>query len=206
MRLLIIGSGGFGRELFAWIKSSPKFVMKNNIQNISFLSEDIPEIPVLGDHLGSINNFQFRKDDRYLCAIGSSLIRKEIVEKLRNKCEPLSFIHDSVIKGSRVRIGKGSIICPGVVLTSNIEIGDCVQIHIGSMISHDDNIADYATISPGCTIAGNVFLDQGVFLGVNVSIIPGIKIGKWSLIGAGSTVVRNIPHNKKAYGNPAKIR
>ena len=50
-----------------------------------------------------------------------------------------------------------------------------------------------------------VVIKENVWIGSNVSILPGVTIGKNSVIGAGSVVTKNIPENVVAYGNPCKI-
>ena len=52
----------------------------------------------------------------------------------------------------------------------------------------------------------NTYIEDEASLGANSTIIAGITIGKFSLVGAGSVVTKNIPSNCLAYGNPAKIK
>lgn len=61
----------------------------------------------------------------------------------------------------------------------------------------DDSICD--------TIALPVTIEDGVWIGGNVTVLPGITIGKNSVIGAGSVVVKDIPANSIAVGNPCKV-
>lgn len=51
-----------------------------------------------------------------------------------------------------------------------------------------------------------VFIGNNVWLGAGVIIMPGVKIGDNSVIGAGSVVTRDIPENCVAYGNPCRVR
>lgn len=52
---------------------------------------------------------------------------------------------------------------------------------------------------------GVVFIDDGVWIGNDVIILPNVHIGKKSIIGAGSVVTKNIPEFCIAVGNPAKV-
>ena len=61
-------------------------------------------------------------------------------------------------------------------------------------------------IGPQSAIAGNVKIEEGSFLGVGCKVIPEIRIGSHSVIGAGAVVIENIPNNSVAVGVPAKIR
>ena len=66
-------------------------------------------------------------------------------------------------------------------------------------------IGDYAHLAPGCTLGGDVTLGEVAFLGIGARVIPGIRIGRWSVIGAGSVVTKDIPDNCTAVGVPAKV-
>jgi len=50
-----------------------------------------------------------------------------------------------------------------------------------------------------------IVLEENVWLGANVVILPGITVGKNSIVGAGSIVTKDIPSNSIAVGNPAKV-
>ena len=52
---------------------------------------------------------------------------------------------------------------------------------------------------------GGIFIDDGVWIGNDVIILPNVHIGKKSIIGAGSVVTINIPEFCIAVGNPAKV-
>ena len=50
-----------------------------------------------------------------------------------------------------------------------------------------------------------VFVDDGVWIGNDVIVLPNVHIGKKSIIGAGSVVTKDIPEYCIAVGNPAKV-
>ena len=83
-----------------------------------------------------------------------------------------------------------------------IEIGDNVtiapRVHI---LAHDASTFNYV----GYTKIGKVNIEDNVFIGANSTILPGVKIGKNAIIGAGSVVTKDIPENSIAVGNPAKV-
>jgi len=115
-----------------------------------------------------------------------------------------NLVHPSVIKSSYIEMKRGIIICAGNILTVNISIGNHVIINLDCTVGHDVVIKDYCTIAPSANISGNVELDEGCDFGTNASTIQSVKIGKWSVIGAGAVVVNDIPPNCTAVGTPAK--
>ena len=66
-------------------------------------------------------------------------------------------------------------------------------------------IGDYVTVSPGTHISGNVTVRTGGNIGTGVNIINRLEIGEWSVIGAGSTLIRDVPPNTTVVGVPGKV-
>lgn len=85
-----------------------------------------------------------------------------------------------------------------------IEIQDEVVIAAGvRLVSHDSS---YVNIVGDLPIKyGKITIEKNAYIGVNAVILPGVTIGKCSLIGAGAVVNRNIPPYTVAAGNPVKI-
>ena len=85
-----------------------------------------------------------------------------------------------------------------------IEIQDGVVLAAGvRIVSHDSS---YANVFSNLPIKfGRVIIKNNAYIGVNSIILPGVSIGEYSLIGAGSLVNKNVPPYSIAVGNPAKI-
>lgn len=206
--LYIIGAGGLGRDV-AWLVErinavTPTWNLKGFIDdNITIHGTLQDEYLVIGDcdYLRSVS-----QEAWVVCAVGSAKARKKIIKKLE-KCKNIKFatlIDPSVLCSNRVSIGEGSVICAGTILTVNISIGSHVIISVDCTIGHDDVIQDFVTIYPSVNISGNVAVGECAELGTGMQIIQGKNIGKESIVGAGSVVVRDIPEKCTAVGSPAK--
>jgi acetyltransferase-like isoleucine patch superfamily enzyme len=57
---------------------------------------------------------------------------------------------------------------------------------------------------PAVNLGGGVHLEEGVYIGTNATILPGVKVGAWSVIGAGAVVTRDVPPHETWVGVPAK--
>ena len=111
------------------------------------------------------------------------------------------------------KVGKKVFIGYGVWLDFNyahlIEIGD--NVHITNMcllLCHQRDIDQYAVGDDSSTLPykkDKIIIEDGVMIGMNTTIMPGVRIGKGSIIGAKSLVVDDIPPWTVAAGNPAKI-
>ena len=204
--IIIVGAGGFGRELLQWIKDINKVESRWKIKG--FIDDNLEALKNYEcDYkvLGKIKEWKPGKKEIFSCAIAEPKIKEKVVCFLREKgADFASVIHPNTIIGNFNKIGEGLIMCPRSALTVNTKVGNFVTI-LASSIGHDTNIGDYTTISSHCGISGKTKLGKRVFIGSNATIVPGKLIGDDVYIGAGSVVIRNIKENKKVFGNPARI-
>lgn len=128
----------------------------------------------------------------------------------------------------RLRLGKESLIEASAVVCTwhgDVTLGDCASVGVGSIVIGPVRIGENSACSQYCFISGQShhyedvsvsFLRQGfkidpvvigknVWIGSNCVILPGVKVGDNSIIGAGSTVVKDVPPYTVVCGKPAKI-
>ena len=115
-----------------------------------------------------------------------------------------NFVHPNV-NLDMVSLGIGIYIQENVVLQANVKIGNNTAINANSIVSHETKLGNTVFLAPGCHLAGCITVEDGVFIGVGAIVMPRLKIGKWSVIGAGSVVIRDVPPYSIVAGNPAKI-
>lgn len=139
-----------------------------------------------------------------------------------------SLIHKTATIGKNFKIGAFCIIQADVIIGDDVTIKNYVEIrkksYIGNNVSMGSRItlAEETVISNDCVIKyGCVFTDtpklgdpqrlpciiqEGVKMGANVVVMPGVVIGKGATIGACSQVRRDVPNREVWYGNPAKAK
>lgn len=203
--IVIIGAGGFGREVAWLIEDINKENKEWNFLGFVDDNEEIQGKEINGYKV--VGNIEWLKNQELYVvnAIGDPIIKKKVMERLqgsKNKYPVL--IHPSVIYSDKVTFGEGSIICAGNIITVNIEIGKHVIINLDCTIGHDAKIGDYSTILPSVNVSGNVDIEECVSVGTGSAIIQGIKIGNNTIVGAGAVVVKDLPANCTAVGSPAK--
>jgi acetyltransferase-like isoleucine patch superfamily enzyme len=117
-------------------------------------------------------------------------------------------------------IGEDVSIWSNSVVDYGCRIGDRVKIHCNCYVAQFTELEDDVFLAPGVTIANDLYpgdqrsaelmggprIGAGAQIGVNVTILPFVRIGAGALIGAGSVVTRDIPPAVVAFGNPAVPR
>ncbi len=109
--------------------------------------------------------------------------------------------------GKTVSIGDGTYINSNLTLVDDykITIGRGVLIAPNVTISTTGHPVHYKLRQKGEMYSFEVIIKDNVWIGSNVVICPGVTIGENSVIGAGSVVVKDIPANCIAVGNPCKV-
>jgi acetyltransferase-like isoleucine patch superfamily enzyme len=141
-------------------------------------------------------------------------------------------LYESATIGHGLQTGHGVVIREGCVIGDDVSIwsnsvidygcrlGNRVKIHCNCYIAQYTEIDDDAFLAPGVTIANDLYpgdlrsaevmagprIGAAAQIGVNVTVLPYVRIGAGCLIGAGSVVTRDIPAGVVAFGNPAKVR
>lgn len=205
-KIAIIGAGGFGREVKMLIENINE--ADNQFEIVGFYDDkefqgDINGIPYLGK-LEKLNAVDYPLS--VAVSIAEPKIKKRIVESITNKnIEFPNLIHPSVIIGrDNVNIGKGNIICAGVIITVDIELEDFIILNLSCTVGHDTTIKKYCSFMPTVNISGEVLINEGVYAGTGSKIINLLEIGENTVIGAGAVVAKSLPANCTAVGVPAK--
>jgi len=119
------------------------------------------------------------------------------------------------------KIGKKCSIGQNVNVGSRAIIGDGVKIQNNVSVYDDVIIEDDVFCGPSCVFTNVInprafverkneykktVVKKGASIGANATIVCGVTIGEYALIGAGSVVTRDVPDYALAYGNPAQVR
>ena len=203
--LAIVGAGGFGREV-AWLaddinRETPTFDF------VGFVDDGASSTPEGYPVLGTTDRWiaDGRTDVHLVCALGDPVTRWKVADRLSQAgFRFATLIHPSVKRSRHVRIGPGGMICADNILTTNIDIGAHALLNLDCTVGHDSRLADYVSMMPGVHISGDVTTDVGAYFGTGAVAINGVRIGAWSVIGAGAVVSSDIPRGMIAVGVPAK--
>lgn len=198
--IAIYGASGFGRELAWLIQSCAENGMNYHIacfidDNEKKHGTNLNNIPVL--------SLKETRKQYPAAAVVGGIGNPKMRENLMNKAAAEGFafetiIHPNTERSEWIEIGKGVVICAGNILTTNIRIGDHVQINLDCTVGHDVVMGDYTTLAPGVHVSGWVEFGKRVYVGTGAVIINGTEenpliIGDDAVIGAGACVTKSVP-------------
>ncbi|HJQ22303.1 MAG TPA: acetyltransferase [Blastocatellia bacterium] len=210
-QIAIYGGGGFAREV-AWLveacnESEPRYQLVGFIDDkLSAQGTRLNDIPVM-----ALEEMHTRfPAAKIVGGVGAPKVRELLMEK----CAALGFafatvIHPRVERSRWVETGEGTVICAGNILTTNIKLGQHVQLNLDCTIGHDAILGDYTSLAPGVHVSGWVHFGKRVYVGTGAVIINGvpeapIHIGDDAVIGAGACVTKSVPPGVTVVGVPAR--
>lgn len=205
-KIIIVGAGGFGRELLQWIKDINKVAPTWKI--VGFIDDNLHALDgVECDYgiIGTITDWCPQEGEEFALALGSAELKRKIVTEMKAKgAKFATIIHPTAMLSEFAHHGEGLIMFPNSKLSCNSTVGDFVTI-LSSLIGHDTTIGDYSVISGGCNIVRNVHIGADVFLAAGVCIAQDLTIGDGAYLGLGSVILKDVPPKMKAFGNPARL-
>lgn len=123
------------------------------------------------------------------------LLKGAVIGEDCNLCDR-TFVESAVRIGNRVTLKCGVYLWDGLILEDDVFVGPCAAFTNDLRPRSRQHPAEYPTTR----------LQQGCSIGANATILPGVSISRWAMVGAGSVVTRNVPDHALVVGNPARFR
>lgn len=203
-RLVIVGAGGFGRELLNWAHEavgaswSEIVWVDDNAAALDGFNYPHPRLTGLTDYV---------PDPRDLCvvAIGAPKARQKVTEDLESRGVAFATLrHPTAVVSASARIGLGCVLCPLSFVSADAVLENFVHVNALTSIGHDVHVGAFTTLSAHVDLTGGVTTGQRAFFGSGARAIPGIRIGMDAVVGAGATVMRHVQDGVTVFAQPAR--
>ena len=206
--IVIIGGGNQAHYTIDIIEKEGKYNVVGIIDSIHEVGSDRFGYKILGRQENIAEIIKQHQIQGGLITIGDNWIRHIVSNQILNLVPNFEFvnaIHPSVIIGNNVKLGGGITAMAGVIFNPKSEIGNFTFFATGAQIEHDCVISDFASVSAGSVTGGYVKLGKFSALTLGVTVLDRLEIGENTVVGAGSLVLKSLPSDVLAYGNPANV-
>jgi len=219
--VFVLGAGGHAKMVIETLVSMDRYELYGCLDTAP-TSEKLLGFPIFPENPQTLATLLDAKAHA-LVALGDNKLRQRVTLKLQElgfsfatAIAQSAYVSPSAIVGSgtvimpkavvgaSAKIGQGVVLNTARVVGASAKIGQGVVLNTASSVDHDVDIGDFVHVAPGCHLAGNVRVEQGAMLGIGTCVIPERHIGAWAILGANSTVVRDVPAVTTYIGTPAR--
>ncbi len=204
--IIVVGSSGHAKVVIDIVEREGNFKISGVLDRYREIGEQTLGYQVLGreEDLPALIVSHGLKG--VIVAIGDNFTRSMVVARVRAVCPSLPFVRAihpraSIAKG--VLVGYGTVIMAGVVINSCCKIGRFCILNTNSSLDHDSVMKDFSSLAPRAATGGNCRIGGHTAISIGAVLTYGVHIGDHSVIGAGSTVLKNLESFRVAYGTPA---
>lgn len=201
--IVLLGAGGHGRDVLDAARAQGRHIIGFIDENDKLHGQVINRIPVLG----GLEWLLKHRDSQVILAVGNPKMRKKMADFIDlhslDLAEPI--IHPTAYVSSNAQIGRGSVVLAGTAIQPQVKIGRHVYISTVSTLGHDTIVEDFTSTNPGVQVGGETILGTGSFIGIGATVLPRLRIGEWTNVGAGAVVIHHLPPHVTAVGVPAHI-
>lgn len=205
-RLILVGAGGFGRELYFWAEDCHKAGTLPALAG--FVDDMIQELPGSYDlpRLAGLQDYTPSPGDLFLVALGNPAGKRRVVELLKARGGDFATLrHPTTTVVRTASIGEGVIMCPYTMAMPDTRIDRFATLINFSGLGHDSTCGEFTTLSSLVDVMGYARIGKDVMVGSGARLLPKISVGDGATIGAGSVVVRSVKPGMTVFAPPAKL-
>lgn len=209
MRYLVIGAAGHAQEVAWSVRESER--SRGAEPTFEFFDDRVEEGPLpsgLGNVLGAIHVAGRRREagDRFVLGVALPRLKAALVERLSLPEEHwATVVHPAAAVGANVRLGVGTYVGAGAVLTVNVDLGRWTTVNTHCVVSHGATLGDFAALHPGSRLSGEARVGAGAEIGAGAVVLPGVVVGDRAVLGAGGVATSDLDPDGVWAGVPARL-
>jgi sugar O-acyltransferase (sialic acid O-acetyltransferase NeuD family) len=204
--LILVGGGGHCKSVID-VAESAGYTIKGILDLPEKVGEKILGYPIMGTDK---DISEFVHEVLFLVTVGQikdASLRINLHQKIVNAGGKLATVIAATAHVSNyAKIGQGTVVMHQAMVNADAVIGKSCIINTFANIEHDVVIGDYCHISTGAIINGNCKIGRGTFFGSQSVMVNGLEITEECVIGAGSTVSKDLKQKGIYSGNPALLK
>jgi len=197
-KVVVIGAGGHAKVVASTLMAAGHQVVGFYDDDLQKRGTHIFGIPVVGP----ISELKYDSFSHAVIGIGLNEVRKRLVEKL--DLDWITVIHPYAWVHPEVSLGAGTIVCAGAIVQPYSRIGSHVIINTKASVDHDCCVGDYVHLALS-HLAGGATAHEGAFLALGSIVFPGVQIGAWATLSAGSVAMKDVMPKSTVAGVPARL-
>ena len=202
--IYIVGTGGFAREVLFLLDDLGRFGdVKAFLEPASIWEERFKESEIMEKKVLPMSDYRPSKG-QVIIGVADAKIRKLSTEQLPVGTDYLTVVHPSACVSRWCKIGEGSVITAGCIVTTQVDLGVHCHLNLGTTIGHDTKVKSFFTTAPAVNISGVCNIHESVYFGTGAATRQGINICSDVTIGMGAMVVKDITEAGTYVGIPAK--
>ena len=208
MKLLIVGARADGQAHMVI-----EVIQSDDTHQAVAFADETPELkgqqvlgrPVLGDPAEIAEQVAELGITGAFVAVGVPQARARLAEVCRSLGLSLpTLIHPSAYLSPEAQIGEGVFLGAGVQVLPGASVGDLCLVNAGTIVSHHVQVGRCNSIGPNATLSGRSRTEPFVFLGAGCTVLPEVRVGQGTTVGAGAVVTRDVAADLTVVGVPAK--
>ena len=197
--IYIIGAGGHAKVAIRAAQLSGIKIVAVFDDAAEKQGTTICEVPIVG----AIHSILEAEPLPTLIAIGDNALRMRLADQW--DLAWATVIHPQSCIDRSVEIGVGTLVLAGAVVQVDAHLGNHVVINNNATVEHDCRVETGAHLSGNACLAGASSIGSGTLVGIGASVLPGVRVGEYSTVGAGAVVANDLGNGVTAVGVPARV-